>query len=416
MQPVSESQPFEIDLRSFRRRCLTFLAPLIVVAAPALAILIASQECYIDVDRISQTSADNPVLVGFAYNQQQYTYLKYQRLSSMPRQSIVALGSSRVLGFREEMFDTEFFNAGYTIVSPWDFRTFLNELPSEKLPKVLILGLDQWMFSKLGNTKRQPKAATTWTRRPKDDLSVALRLVPDVYKDLVRGRISVKPVIAKALGLNADASTTRIGLSALINRKGMRHDGSFLYSTQVQKLLTSDPTANDYQFAGTLARVQRLGRRFEPGSEVDEEAVAEVGRLLDFCRANRVSVVGFLPPFADAVWQAMQDSGEYAYMTKIESELQAHFDKHGFELYAFHRMSDCNASDQEAIDGFHAGENAHTKMLIAMLKSGSILNKYTALDRLQHDVQIAVNRYMSYPEPRSGRWQLADADEAASRN
>jgi|GEM_PF-374168 len=416
MQSDPESQALEIALRSFRRRCLTFLAPLFVVAAPALAILISSQECYIDVDRIFRTTADNPVLVGFAYNQQQYTYLKYQRLSSMPRQSIVALGSSRVLGFREEMFDAEFFNAGYTIVSPWDFRTFLNELPREKLPKVLILGLDQWMFSKLGNTKRQRRAATTWTRRPKDDLSVALRLVPDVYKDLVRGRISVTAVMANALGLNADAGTTRIGLSALINRKGMRQDGSFLYSTQVQKLLTSDPTANDYQFAGTLARVQRLGRRFEPGSEVDEEAVAEVDRLLDFCRANSVSVVGFLPPFADAVWQAMQDSGEHVYMTRIQSELQAHFDKHGFELYAFHRMSDCNANDQEAIDGFHAGENAHTKMLIAMLKSGSLLNKYTALDRLQHDVQVAVNRYISYPEQGPHNRRLADVTPAGSRN
>jgi hypothetical protein len=354
MQSTRETQATGAELRSFRRQCLMFIVPLLILTAPALAILIASGESFVDVDQITNTSPKEPILVGFAYNEQHYGYLKHLRLASLPRQSVVALGSSRVLGFREEMFDSSFFNAGYTIVSPWDFRTFLSEIPNHKLPRVLILGLDQFMFSRLGNTRRTPKASTAWTAPPQDDLNTAMRRIPDVYKDLVRGRISVSAVIANATGADTTNEATPVGLNALINRKGMRNDGSFLYSSQVQQLMNSDPAANDYQFAKTLARVKYHGRRFEAGSEVDPEAVTEIGRLLEYCKANAVSVVAFLPPYTDAVWQAMQDSGNYAYMPKIQSELQTHFDQYGFELYAFHRMSDCNSSDQEAIDGFHA--------------------------------------------------------------
>ncbi len=415
MQFVPESEPVEVGLRAFRRRCLVFLAPMLLFAAPALAILIASEESFINVDEIAQASSNNPVLVGFAYNEQHYGYLKHQRLTSMPRQSVVALGSSRVLGFREEMFDSSFFNAGYTIVSPWDFRTFLNALPSDKLPRVLILGLDQFMFSRLGNTRRQPKTADAWTERPRDDLHTALRRIPDVYKDLVRGRISVPSVVANATGANIDGEATPVGLNALINRKGMRNDGSFLYSSQVEQLLNSDPAANDYQFAKTLARVKHQGRRFEAGSEVDKEAVAEIGRLLKYCKANDIAVVAFLPPFTDTVWRAMQDSGNYTYMQKIESELRTHFDRNGSELYAFHQMSDCCSTDLEAIDGFHAGENVYLKMMIEILQNGSVLNEYTDMRRLQQDVLVTVNRYISYPEQQHQDSQLAVGPETATR-
>jgi len=412
----SPSHPVEDELRALRRRCVLFIAPLLVFAAPALAILVASDESFVNVDQIASSTSDQPFLVGFAYNEQHYGYLKHQRLTALPRQSVVALGSSRVLGFREEMFNSSFFNAGYTIVSPWDFRTFLDEIPDDKLPRVLILGLDQFMFNSIGNRHRPPKDSGAWTARPRDDLHTAIRLVPDVYKDLVRGRISVGSVVAHAAGTGNSDAATPVGLNALINQKGMRNDGSFLYSSQVKQLLNSDPAARDYQFAQTLARVKRQGRRFEAGSDVDQKAVDEINRLLDFCEAKSISVVAFLPPFADAVWQSMQDSGNFEYMEKIESALRCHFEEYDFELYAFHSMSDCDSGDQEAIDGFHAGESVYLRMIIQMLKSGSVLNEYADLHQLERDDKLAVNRYISYPEPRHTSTRMAETPSTGMRN
>ncbi len=408
MQNSAESQDITIPLGVFRRRCLLFVVPLLLLAAPAIGILQTSGESLADVDEIIEHSDDQQFLVGYAYNDRNYGYLKYRRLTSLSRQSVVALGSSRVLGFREEMFSGSFYNAGYTIVSPWDFRTFLGLIPDARLPEVLILGLDQFMFNAANNRDRPPKESTVWTTKPRNDLQAACQLIPDVYKDLVRGRLPIGPVLTHATGISP--STIPVGLNGLVNAQGFRNDGSLVYGSQVRLLLKSDPAARDFHFARTLNRVKRGGTRFNHGDMVDSAAVDEIDQLLSYCRERNVQVVAFLPPYADAVWDAMQESGNYEYTLHIESALQDSFDRHECELYAFHRMSDCDSSDLEAIDGFHAGGNVYLKMLIHMLSEGSVLNKHASLVQLQHDKQHVVDRYTCYQEPTHSKSRLASAE------
>jgi len=285
MPTIEESQTIEDQLRAFRRRCFLFAVPLLLCAAPAIGILLASNESFVDVDSIIERSDDEQFLVGFAYNEHNYGYLKYRRLTTLPRQSVVALGSSRVLGFREEMFTGSFYNAGYTIVSPWDFRSFLQLVPDSQLPDIVILGLDQFMFNAANNRQRQPKETTSWTAKPRDDLHAALQLIPDVYKDLVRGRIAIGAVLANATGAASENETRTVGLNGLIN--------------------------------------------------------------------------------------------------------------------------DCGSSDEEAIDGFHAGEVTYLKMVIQMLQRGSALNQFADIARLQNDVLRVVDRYTPYPEPHGAARKLA---------
>ncbi len=411
-------------LQRFRRRCLLFVLPLLVCTVPALSILFVTGEAFVDADDLLKRLNDEPLLIGFAYNEPWYRHLKYRRLASLPRRSVVALGSSRVLGFREEMFRDRFYNAGYTIVSPWDFRTFLSLIPADRLPDTIILGLDQFMFCPDSRRRRPPLERTVWARPPRDDLNTSVRLIPDVCKDLLRGRIDLRTVLTHAMSASDTHSARPVGLNSLINRKGMRNDGSFLYGSQIRRLLESDPQARDHGFADTLRRVRRRGRRFEGGRDVDAAAVEEIERLLQFCHDHGVMVVAFLPPYADAVWQAMLDTGDFSYMEKIESALRPAFDRYGFELYAFHRMSDCGASDAEAVDGFHAGEPVYLRMLIAMLRQGSILNRHTDIRQLTDDLRHCVNRYTAYREPgttdtalaASGSPRSSRAMRSAARN
>lgn len=412
MQCTSKPQAISLQLKAFRRRCLLFMIPLLLCAAPAIGILLAAKESFVSVDQIVEDCDHQQLLVGFAYNEHNYGYLKYRRLTALPRQSVVALGSSRVLGFREEMFTDSFYNAGYTIVSPFDFRAFLQLIPDAQLPEVVILGLDQFMFNAENNQQRRPKNTTAWTERPGDDLYSALKLIPDVYKDLVRGRIPIGVVLSQATGRGEHRDVVRVGLNGIINARGFRNDGSFVYGSQVKLLMESSPEARDYHFAHTLARVRRGGRLFNRGADVDQSAVDEIVQLLEFCTDRNVHVVAFLPPYSDAVWRAMQNSGEYQYTQKIESCLRDEFDHYGFELYAFHCMSDCDASDDEAIDGFHAGETAYLKMLIHMLREGSALNRFASLSQLRQDAQQVVDRYTPYPEPSDQTSRLAATESA----
>ncbi|MCA9048732.1 MAG: hypothetical protein KDA89_08385 [Planctomycetaceae bacterium] len=389
------------ELRRFRKRCLLFSVPLGAVILPALLILAASGECFTDMDDIIRRSEREEFLIGFAYNEGNYGYLKYRRLLSLPKQSVVALGSSRVLGFREDMFTGPFYNAGFTIVSPWDFRSFLQQIPDDKLPDVLIAGLDQFMFNAENNESRPPKPVTAWTTFHPDDLQTALKLLPDVYKNLARGRIDVGRVLTAALGDTSTGHAKPIGLNGLLNSQGFRNDGSMVYGGQVKLLLDGDSSARDFGFSDTLNRIRRGRNRFNWCGEPDSAALEEIDRFLQECAERKVFVTAFLPPYADAVWNEMQQSGNFEYLTEIETRLRGIFEHHGFELYSFHRMADCDASDQEAIDGFHAGENVYARMLIRMADPGSALSRYVSIPQLNADLENVVDRYTLYPE--SGR-------------
>ena len=388
------------QLREFVQHCALFVAPMVLLAVPAIGILAISGESFINVDKIVRASDDRQFLVGFAYNERNYGYLKYRRLTSLPRQSIVALGSSRVIGFREEMFTESFYNAGYTIRSPWDFRSFLKLIPEAQLPEVLILGLDQFMFNEATNHQRQPQPSTDWTERSHDDLQAVLRLVPDVYRDFVRGRIRIPELLAHAITMPGERETIPVGMNGLMNGKGFRNDGSFRYGLQIEKLLQDSPQARDYRFTNTLARVHRGVRLFDFADSVDPAAIAEIEQLLAFCRNRDVHVVAFLPPYANVVWKAMRDSGRFEYALNIEACLRSCFNRHGFELYSFHSMKDCGVSDLEAIDGFHAGECAYVRMLIQMVQNNSVLDRYTDLSQLRNISRWPYQRYLAYPEPR----------------
>lgn len=401
------------DLRRFRGRCLLFAMPLFVLFLPATTILVGSGECLVDIDRIVDRSQQEQLLVGFAYKEGNYGYLKYRRLMSLPPQSVVALGSSRVLGFRENMFTGSFYNAGFTIVSPWDFRTFLAQLPDSKLPEVLITGFDQFMFNSENNASRPPRPATTWTTAKHEDLQSTLKLVPDVYKDLARGKVDVGQLWASWSATSTPNQIRPIGLNGVLNQQGFRNDGSMRYGRQVELLLNNNPQARDFQFADTLNRIKRGRNRFNWGSEPDSAAIAEIDRFLKECSRRRVHVVAFLPPYADAVWAEMASSGNFKYLQKLESALHKSFQRYGFELYSFHSMSACQATDMEAIDGFHAGENVYLKMLAQMLEQGSVLNQYASAHQLKADQNNTVDRFTAYAESGRSASEVAKEERSA---
>lgn len=402
--PITSHFGMPADFLRFARRCLLFGMPILLFNALPMLILLGSGECFFHVDRVLQVSTTQPTLVGFAYNEQNYPHWKYQSLMQRPRQSVVALGSSRVLTIREQSFQQPFFNAGYTIQSAADFQTFLQLIPKAKLPEVLLIGLDQWMFNSEWQTQIVPAAPLHWTQPPADGVRAALKLTPKIYTDLFRGRISLAPLFGGSAGQDSAGTNSgsgsdqilRVGLNGVMNQKGFRNDGSFSYGRQVDQLLAGDPAVRDHQFGDTLSRVSSGGNRFNYGASVDSTAVAQIKELLKYCESHGVHVIAVIPPFADCVLAAMQKSERHQYLDRIGEELRPLFSEFGFELFEFPSMSACGSSDAEAIDGFHGGEVASLRMLLRMIKQGSTLNDYTDLQQLQDDLAAVVNRYVVY--------------------
>jgi len=285
------------------------------------------------------------------------------------------------------MFDSSFYNAGYTISGLNDFRPFLKSIPNAKHPKYIIIGLDQWMFNSSWDRLNSTPSVKSWQN------SFSFYPDPDdiylIYKDLYAGKYPLD-------SLQQHNPVQKIGLNATFNNIGFRNDGSMYYGGQIVKLMNHDRTARDYEYSNTFDRIKRGNQRFEYGKSVNEKAVLELNELLKYCKEQKIEVIGFLPPFADKVYSKMNESDNYNYMKEIYSKVKPVFDNFKFEIYDFPKVSLCNSNDNETIDGFHGGELTYQKILIIMLDSGSILNQVTNVKRLKIDLSKNKNNYIIY--------------------
>ncbi|MEY3176161.1 MAG: hypothetical protein RLZZ436_4075 [Planctomycetota bacterium] len=383
----------DLELRGFLKGCCLFALPLLVVCGPPLLLLALSGEAFRNVAPVLESQIrSGRGLIGFAWNEQNYPYMKYAGLNLQPRRELLALGSSRVLQFRQEMFRQSFWNAGYTIQAADDFREFLRLVPEDRRPRLLLVALDQWMFNSDWIAAAGPGSSGSWTQNPSVNVQQGLRLLPDVISDTLRGRISPAALLA-------ERSDLPFGLNAWQNGKGFRADGSFDYGRQLKQRLNGDPRCPDFEFAASLRRVQQGRERFRYGDAPDKAALQEIAAFLQECSQQKIHVVAFLPPFADVVAEGMRTSGRHDYFRQLPEALRSVFAQTGHELHDFSSMSACGSTDAEAIDGFHAGETATLRMLIRMLEADSRLRECCDGDELQAALEGAVSALQVYATP-----------------
>ncbi|MBI3335398.1 MAG: hypothetical protein HY001_02775 [Candidatus Portnoybacteria bacterium] len=373
-------------MERFLIQVFIFTSPFIILLAPPSYVLWQSKENFYKIDNI--VASKEKYLIGYAYNENNYRFLKWTYLNLNENKTIWALGSSRILSFRENMFDATFYNAGYTISSINDFRPFLNSIPNDKHPKYIIIGLDQWMFNSSYDALDSSPSPESWQN------SFTFYPKPSAYKtfyeDLFAGKYAF-------ISLKQDNAIHKIGLNAIVNNTGFRNDGSMYYGGQIVKLINNDPTASDYNYSDTFDRIKQGNRRFEYSKSANEKALFELEKLLKYFNDHQINVVAFLPPFADKVYDKMNESDDnYGYLKEIYSRIKPIFDKYNYEVYDFSKVSLSNSSDKETIDGFHGGEVTYQRILITMLDSGSILNQVANVKRLKNDLTNKKNSYIIY--------------------
>ena len=368
-------------MRKFLIRFCVFLLPCIVFLSIPLYILIITGEKFKNIDSV--VNDNEKYLIGYAYDERSYGYLKYLEITKS-KYKVIALGSSRVLQFRNQMFTTSFYNAGYTIQVIEDFIPFLENIPSSKTPKYLIIGLDQCMFNEFWNSDFSISDKNKWQhsfyKYP------TFGTIMKIWKDVIDGKIQ----------FHADNSIKRIGVNAVMNNTGFRNDGSMYYGGQIDKLIRNDSSANDYLFNDTFDRIYKGNRRFEYGNAIDVKTISQIHELLQYCKKRNIKLIAFLPPFADSVFSKMINSGKYDYIKEIYANLKPVFDEFGFELYDFSSASSCASNDNEMIDGFHGGEATYIKMLIKMLEGNSILSEIVDKPQLEQEFKKRNNNFIIY--------------------
>ena len=349
----------------FLKKSTKFIFPVFLIFIPPFLMLFLTSENYYNIDNV--IDEDKEVLIGYSYNESNYKYLKWKTIISKEKRTIWALGSSRVLQFRERLFNKKFYNAGYTINTTEDYLTFLKSIPNEKHPDVLIIGFDQWIFNKNWNKSKKNKKKIYWEES--FSFYPSGQTIFNTYIDLFSN-------IEKTYKNVKLKKTKYIGLNAYTNNTGFRRDGSMYYGGRINRLINKDSTLKDYKFKDTKSRITKGNRKFQFGDSVDENAISNIEELLEYCNLNKIKVIGFLPPFANEVLNEMMKSNNYEYLNFIGNRLDISFKKHNYEFWDFTNAKKLNSNDTEFLDGFHGGELTYLKIVKFMADNNSIIKSY----------------------------------------
>lgn len=373
--------------KKFLFRIFLFFLPFEVPIIIALSIIIVSKEYYYNIDKVIMSK--EKYLVGYAYSDNITRYLKYKTITENNKYNIIAIGSSRVLQFREEMFRKNFYNAGYTVSSISDFEVFIRTIPKEKYPDYIIIGLDQWMFNEAVNDLKTKKKPSYWTRNPTTINRPKLEHCNNILRDIYNRKITFS-------NLQTKHDYLTIGLNALINTDGFRTDGSRASGLFIPKLLKGDTALMASNLKEIKKRIENQDWPLQYADKINLNAVSVLDTFLFFCTKNKIQVIGFIPPFADWTQKRLIDSGKYGYLTQIDSAVKPVFEKYKFNYYFYPSAKYCDSNDSEMLDGSHGGEMMHVRILIKMLKSGSVLNNVCDVNQLEKDLNNAKNRYVIY--------------------
>ena len=126
---------------------------------------------------------------------------------------------------------------------------------------------------------------------------------------------------------------------------------------------------------------------FEVCHRNDQKIFLLLDDFLNYCYIKDVYVIGFLPPYAQEIYDKIKEDGGYEYIFKLRDELNSIFNKYDYQVFDFTDMSSFGAEKCEVIDGIHASEKAYLRLFIKMAESDKKLAKYVDIIYLKDKLE-----------------------------
>jgi hypothetical protein len=308
-------------------------------------------------------------IYGTALNQNTFKYK--MELAKFVKPDILALGSSRVMKFREEFFKGSFINTGGATNDLNEGRLFVNELLKHHKPKVVIFGVDfRWFNKNIPFTFKYPHHVNT------GDILTFNKLVSKPIDFLRSGKIR-KDVFTSIVKSNLHRSSNTIyklmGLDSIINLAGYAPDGSRFDGMY----LFNKKKSHDLKLSHTLNELHNGINTFTFG---DESALAHTNILLEILetlKKNNIKVVFFLTPVSPLIAEEFDKNiSNFGYITKLRKYLVT---LGGLD---YHDSREFVSDDCEFLDGYHGGDVYYQRLLLDMLKHNKFLNSYLDVDKM----------------------------------
>ena len=310
---------------------------------------------YLDADKVVVRQQERGSIVGNSIPGLS-AYVYKLGLVRARKPEVLALGSSRVLQFREEAFLGTFVNAGKAGDNLVEMDRFLKAIPAQDMPGLVILGLDPWMF-------------LVTAQRGEPDLGdrglLRFQEFTALYRHLFEGKITLRDATEVLfLGRNTCPllDTDMIGLQAIVDCSGYRPDGSRLLG---EILLGGKPELDEL--------VRQSGDHAKRGLDPLKQSLALDPSRFDLlqdilaCLGERgVRVVLFSAPYAPATWGVMREMpDEFAYVDEVFRVLA----ERGVQVHVFTDPASLDAPQCEFEDEVHGGDVVYLRILARFLES-----------------------------------------------
>lgn len=327
---------------------------------------------------------------GSALNPHTVSY-KYE-LFKHKKPELIVLGSSLSYGFRQEFFTTSFANcSGVMSFLDWG-RIFLQKILNVHKPHLVILTIDFDHFS-----DRYPRAESepSFADRGTDYLIYKLR---QPFMWLWQGKLTFTDyfniLVFKDIR-NKVTNYNNLGVLAIKRSDGYREDGSYSYAGLVSGF---HPGFFDKKFKGSMKQVEEGTGQFWHGDNLSVHSINELTTIIKICHDHDIKLVIIMPPVAPAVFEKMQSMpGAYKFIGKLRQYIRSLT----VEAYDFLDNRDVGTCDCEFIDGYHPGDVAIQKMLLAIIKQNpeSALRNYLNVDLMQSKVRENSGKTMTIYDP-----------------
>ena len=383
-------------MKHFLKTLALFLLPALILFAPAILILFYAGEFYPPAKLGELARGPQTIVAGNAYSNVRGAYQLQETFFRQPE--VIALGTSRVGGFRDVFFrdPTIFYNDTGTGGVLSNFRYFLEKL--EHPPRIIIAGMDPYFFSP------EEVAKNSVVTRPDPFVKHVPWYGPffeglflgggwwKIYPDYFAGKFFLTDVFG-----SRHSTTTFIGLRAVATGNGFLNDGSNYYGDVINSAQNQRKALE-----GIDALAARISDTFgdEYGSGISPEAVTELHRFLDIAKGQGSTVIGFIPPISHAEYERLKTfpNAPYAYAFKnLASTLTHIYAEYGYDFYDFGDVVAFGGSDAEMVEAKHGSEKVYLRLFIKMVEKSSSLKALVDVGDLKKKLQETKSNYEVFP-------------------
>ncbi|MEK7185048.1 MAG: hypothetical protein AAB726_00280 [Patescibacteria group bacterium] len=306
-----------------------------------------------------------PVLFGREVVDQELSRYKYLVLSALSP-DVVALGSSRVMQMRQEMFpQVTFYNAGGMIHGLGELSEFTEIYRPAIKPRIIFFGIDHYWFGHKRDIVSTPILGEQGND-PVKQWPAHLYTFRYLAKQLLKNPSSVSHIFS---GRESFGDALAIGLQALYGN-GFRTDGSYQYATYLQET-REKMLYRDRESPPIVQRVRNGVRQFPYDSKFVADRLSIIDEFLEFSHRNGIEVAGFLPPMSSEVYNAIMTSPHHrGLLLETARQLPAVFKKYGYVFSDYSKLDKLSLTDLNMFDGLHPTETAISRIILDLLKQG----------------------------------------------